>query len=131
MSGQLSTVGETNALGGVITGTQYLALLTTAPTVATTPATMVEYSVTGYSRQVCAFGSASGTPSQVANTSAITFGALTGATGATVVGYWALVTSASGTTGSLVAFGSLTPSVTPSAGSTVTVAIGACTVSIN
>jgi hypothetical protein len=135
MPGELSTAGANIALDAA-TGratqtarTMYLALLTAAPTDSTTVATMTEYAATGYSRVACAMGAPTGDPATTANTGVLTFGPLTGANGSTAITHCALVSSASGTSGDLVAYWTLTASRTPAAGDSVSVAIGALTLS--
>jgi len=138
MAGKLSYVGAGYALD-IVTGraagpgarTTYLALLTAAPTAATTPATMTEYAPTGgYSRQAMAMGTPAGTPRVAANTAALTFGPFTGTVTGTVT-HWAEVSSASGTTGDLVSYGDFASSRTPAVGDSLSVAIGAITVGID
>jgi hypothetical protein len=137
MAGKLTVVGAGIALDGMSGRTNitarnlYLALLTAPASVTTTPATMTEYAATGYSRQLCAMGTPSGTPRVIANTAGLSYGPLTGANGTTAVTYWALVSTASGTTGECVAFGDMVTPRTPAASDTLTAAIGSITVSID
>lgn len=136
MAGKLSLVGAANALDGALgrvtqtARTVYLAFLTAAPTATTTNATMTEYAATGYARQAIAQAAPTGTPRLSANSAALTFGPFTAGTGATI-GWWAIVSSASGTTGDFIAYGDLTSTRTPAVGDTVTAAIGSFTVSID
>lgn len=136
MTGKLNVVGAGYGLDAatgratVTARTVYLALLTAAPTVSTTLATMTEYAKTGYSRQACAMSTPSGTPRVSSNTALITFGPLSGADG-TAITHWALVSAASGTVGDVVAQGDFASSRSPAAGDSVAVAIGAITVSID
>jgi hypothetical protein len=137
MAGKLTVVGAgiaLDAMSGRATQTPrnlYLALLTAPASVTTTPATMTEYAATGYTRQLCAMGTPSGTPRVIANTAGLSYGPLTGANGTTAVTYWALVSTASGTTGECVAFGDMVTPRTPAASDTLTAAIGSITVSID
>lgn len=137
MSGKLTYVGAAYALDAAMgraaapVRNLYLALATTSPTQTTTPASLVEYVTTGYSRQLCAMGAASGTPRLEANTSAFSFGPLTAADGTTIVGYWALLSAPSGTTGDVVAYGDFPVPRTPTAGQSLTVAVGAITVALD
>lgn len=137
MPGELSSTGATSALEAALgrttatARTTYLALLTAAPTDATTPATMTEYAAAGYSRQSVTWGAGSGDPVTCANTNAITFGPITGADGAVIITHAALVSSASGTTGDLVYYWTLNASRTPASGDSITVAVGALTASLD
>jgi hypothetical protein len=118
MPGQLSTVGANNALDGALgrvtqtARTVYIALLTAAPTDATTNATMTEYTATGYARQSVAWAAPSGDPSATSNSGTLTFGPFTAGTGATVT-HIACVSSASGTSGDFIAYWTLDASRTP------------------
>jgi hypothetical protein len=104
MAGEFSTVGANYALD-IVTGrnagpgarTTYLALLTSAPTDATTLATMAELSATGYSRQSVTWTAPSGDPSSTNNSGTITFGPFT--SDPANVTHCALVSASSGTTG--------------------------------
>jgi hypothetical protein len=137
MAGKLSYVGAGNALDGTLgratqtLRTLYLALLTAAPTGSTTTATMTEYAATGYARQAIAMTTPSGTPRVSSNSAVLNFPAFTGATGSTAITYWALVSASTGTSGDLVAWGDFTTSRTPAANDSVSVAIGAITVTID
>lgn len=115
MPGELSTVGANIALDAV-TGraaaalrTTHLALLTAAPTDATTLDTMTELSATGYARQplaAAAWNAPSGDPSSTSNSGAITFGPFT--TDPANVTHCALVSPLSGTTGDFLMHWALT-----------------------
>jgi hypothetical protein len=137
MAGKLSYIGAANALDGTLgRATQtargmYLALLTTAPTAASTMVTMTEYSAAGYARQAVTLSVPSGTPRLASNSAVLNFPAFTGANGSTAITYWALVSAVSGTAGDLVAWGDFTTSRTPAANDSVSVAIGAITVTID
>lgn len=137
MAGKMNIVGAANALDGALgratqtSRTVYLMLLTAAPTVSSTIASVTEYSATGYARQAIAMGTPSGTPRVSANTAVLTFGPLSGANGTTAVTHWAIVSASSGTSGDVIAQGDFTASRTPAAGDSLTVAIGAITVSID
>lgn len=124
MPGEFSNDGAYKALDAVTgratvtSATKYLALLTAAPSDTTTPATMTEYGATGYSR-ASLNTSAWTTPAlngssipETSNSGTITFGPFTAGTGATVT-HCALVTSASGTTGTIEAIWTLDNSRTP------------------
>lgn len=122
MAGEFSDAGGSRALDAVTgratvsSATTYLALLTAAPTDTTTPATMSEVTYTGYSRQAVTWSTpalnASNVP-ETSNSATITFGPFTAGTGSTIT-HCAIVTSASGTTGSIYAWWSLDASRTPS-----------------
>jgi hypothetical protein len=137
MAGKLTVVGAGLGLDGslgrstVASRTLYLALLVAAPNVSSTPSSMSEYVATGYGRQACAMGVPSGTPRVAANTALLTYGPLTGANGLTTITHWALVSSSSGTTGEMVAFGDFNTTRTPASGDSATVSIGAITVGID
>lgn len=103
MPGEFSTFGANIALDAV-TGratqtarTTYLALLTAAPTDATTLATMTELSATGYARQTVTWTAPSGDPSATSNSAQLTFGPFT--TDPANVTHCACVSASSGTTG--------------------------------
>lgn len=137
MAGKLSHVGAGLALDGstgratVTARTTYLALLTAAPTQASTLATMAEYAATGYARVACTFGAPSGTPRVISNSGAVNFAAFTGANGSTVITHWALVSAAAGTTGDFLAYGDLTTPRTPQAGDTASFAAGALDIQLD
>lgn len=139
MAGEFSDAGGLKALDAVTgratisSATTYVALLTAAPTDTTTPATMTEYTATGYSRQTAAFSvpalNASNVP-ESSNTGVLTFGPFTAGTGATI-SHCALVTSASGTTGEIRAWWSLDTSRTPSTNDSLQFAIGALKIAVD
>jgi hypothetical protein len=121
MPGEFSDQGSFKALDAVTgratvtSATTYLALLTAAPTDTTTLAGLTEFAATGYSRQSVTWSSPALNGSSVpetSNSATITFGPFAAGTGATV-SHAALVTAASGTTGSIVAWWSLDTSRTP------------------
>jgi hypothetical protein len=138
MAGKLTNYGAgvgLDAADGRATQTAktiYMALVSVAPTAASTPATITEVTWTGYARQAIAMGAPSGSPMTAANTTALTFGPFTAGVGSTAVGY-VLVDSSSGTTGNAVAYDAAPTggSRTPVVGDSITVAIGAVTVQIN
>lgn len=135
MPGELSDKGADIALDAVsgratqTARTMYLALLTAAPTDATTPATMTEYSAAGYARPTFTptTPAASGGVRRFSNSAQITIGPLTGANGSTAITHAALVSSASGTTGDLVCFWTLDASRTPAANDSIQIAANAFT----
>lgn len=87
------------AVSGVTT---YLALLTSDPTGLTTVAALTEDTTSGYSRQTMTWGSPTAAyPSVIANTNLVVFGPYS-ANMALAAQWVALVTSASGTGGSLL-----------------------------
>lgn len=133
MTGALTDKGADIALDAM-TGratqtarTVYLALLTADPTRTGTPASMSEYSATGYARVAYtpATPATTGSNRKSGNTGAITFGPLTGATGSVSVTHLGLVSSASGTTGDLVYRWAVDTARSPAAGDSITVAIDA------
>jgi hypothetical protein len=134
MPGEFSTPGATKALDAVTgratvtTRTTYLALLTTAPTDATTMATMVEVFTpgsSGYNRVAVTWSAPTGDPASTSNTGTLTFGTFT-ADPANIVGC-ALVDAATGTAGTVEATWTLTAARDPAIGDTVTFAPGALT----
>lgn len=132
MTGRMTTKGDQLALdactGVAPSVTMYLALLTAAPAVAATPATITEYAATGYARQACAMTAGSAAdPSVSSNTVQLTFGPLSGATGLTAVTHAALVSSASGTTGYCSFTWELNAPRTPAAGDSLQVGAGQLT----
>jgi hypothetical protein len=137
MAGKLNVVGAGYGLDAAMgratvnARTLYLALLTTIPSQTSTPASMVEYTATGYARQICAMSVPAGTPRVASNTATLTFGPLTGANNVTQIVGWALVSTASGTTGDMVAQGDLTVARTPAANDQLAVSPGSITVQID
>ena len=79
-------------------GSTYLALLTADPGPGATMAAMNEDATTGYTRQLVVWGTPVGSPPVTSNVGQITVGPYT-ADQADPVTHYALVTSASGTTG--------------------------------
>lgn len=135
MPGEASTVGAGKALDA-ITGratatarTTYLALLTAAPGDATTIATMSELSTAGYSRQAVTWSTPSGDPQATSNTAAITFGAFTA--DPPNVTHLALVSAASGTTGDFLYYWTADTARDAATGDSISVAIGALTMSLD
>lgn len=139
MPGEFSDTGGKRALDAV-TGratvtarTTYLALLTAAPSDATTDGTitMSEYAATGYSRQTVTWT----TPSLISllpatqNQTSMTFGPFTAGTGATI-SHAALVSASTGTAGDLLAWWALDTSRTPATNDAITIAANALTLSV-
>lgn len=106
--------------------TTYIALCTTLPTSASTGATIVEATYTGYARIATSgdWGSpTSATPCTIFNSSAITFAACTGST-STIVGF-AIVDSVTTGAGNVIAWGSCTSTVISTTQTPATFAINA------
>lgn len=129
MAGEASTVGAGKALDA-ITGratqtarTMYLALLSAAPTDATTMVTMVEITTAGYARQTVAFTAPSGDPEVTSNTAILTFGPFTA--DPPIVTHAALVSATTGTVGDLTYFWTWDVSRDAASGDSLTVAVGA------
>ena len=129
MAGEMSTVGAGKALDAA-TGratqtarTMYLALLTTAPTDASTMATMVEVTAAGYARQTVAFTAPSGDPQVTSNTALLTFGPFTA--DPPNVTHAALVSAATGTVGDLTYWWTWDVARDAATNDSLTVAIGA------
>lgn len=115
MAGELSTVGAQYALDYVTgralpytaTRTTYLALLSAAPTDASTLATMTEISTSGYARQAVTWTAAtSANPSVTQNSGTITFGPFTADPPSAT--HCALVSASSGTVGDFLMWWTLT-----------------------
>ena len=127
-SGEFSGAGAAIALDAIFNSpTVYLALLTAAPSDSTTPATMTEEDDATYSRQnvTSSFADSadnSGVQRVVSNAD-ITFGPWT-AEASSAITHCALVTSSSGTSGSIYYFWEFATSKTPGAGDTLTIASG-------
>lgn len=139
MAGELSTVGSQKALDAILgtttlsSRTMYIALLTAAPTDATTMSTMTELTTpgtNGYDREICAWDAATSADPPVAdNTSLITFGPFTSDLGN--VTHLALVSAATGTAGDLVAYWTADVAKDPANGDSITIAAGALTMSLD
>jgi hypothetical protein len=112
--------------------TMYLCALTADPTRTGTMATMTEYAATGYARQAYtpSAPATSGNNRLTNNTNTITFGPLTGATGAVAITHLALVSAATGTAGDLVARWAVDASRSPAAGDSISVAISGVSASL-
>lgn len=129
MPGEAAQVGAQLGLDA-ITGraataarTMYLALLTAAPTDATTMATMAELTTAGYARQSVAWTAPSGDPATESNSAKITFGPMTG--DAPNVTHAALVSAATGTAGDLTFHWALDAPKDPAINESIEVAVGA------
>ncbi|HEX8489295.1 MAG TPA: hypothetical protein VF642_12175 [Propionibacteriaceae bacterium] len=136
MPGEASTTGAGIALDAM-TGratqtarTTYLALLSAAPTDSTTVATMSEVTTAGYGgRKAVTWSAPTGDPQVTSNTNAMTFGAFTADPPS--VGWLALVSSASGTTGDLIYFWTVDSARDAAIGDSITVAVGAVSMSLD
>lgn len=129
MSGEASSFGAGAALDAM-TGratqtarTTYLALLTAAPTDATTNATMAEVTTAGYARQAVTWAAPSGDPRVTSNTALLTFGPFTA--DPPNITHAALVSSASGTSGDFIYWWTLDNARDAANGDSLTVAVGA------
>lgn len=129
MAGEASTVGAGKALDAIsgratqTARTMYLALLSTVPTDATTMATMVEITTAGYARQTVAWSAPTGDPQVSSNTALLTFGPFTADPPS--VGWAALVSAASGTSGEFVYWWTLDTARDAGVNDSLTVAVGA------
>ena len=132
MPGQFSDAGSNKALDAVTgratvsSATTYLALLTSAPGDTTSLGSMAEYTATGYSRQAVSWAAPSLNVSNVpetSNSATVTFGPFTAGTG-DVITHAALVSAASGTSGSILAWWELDNARTPSTNDSVEVTSG-------
>jgi len=140
MAGEFSDTGGKRALDAV-TGratvtsrATYLALLTAAPSDATTDGTITvtEYAATGYSRQTVTWSAPALNGSSIpesSNTGILTYGPFTAGTGG-VVTHAALVSAASGTSGDMLAWWNLDTSRTPAVNDSITVAASALKLSV-
>lgn len=135
MAGELSTVGANNALDGAFgrvtqtARTVYLALLTAAPTDASTLATMAEVTTSGYARQTCAFTAPTGDPSSTNNSAQLTFGPFTA--DPPNVTHCALVSASSGTSGDFIAWWALDVAKDAATNESIQVAIGGLTMTLD
>lgn len=126
MTGEASTAGANialDAMAGRATQTArtvYVALLTSAPTDATTLGTMAELSATGYSRQAFTASAPSGDPSETHNTNVITFGPFS--SDPANVTHLALVSSASGTSGDFIFYWTAASARDAASGDSITIA---------
>ncbi len=136
MPGEFSTLGANYALdvatgrsAGPAARTMYLALLTAAPTDATTMGTMTEVTTAGYARQSVAFTAPSGDPSSTSNSATLTFGPFTA--DPPLITHCALVSAATGTTGDLTMHWALTTARDPATNDSVSFAAGALVMSLD
>lgn len=108
----------------------YMALCTTAPTDASTGATLVEATYTGYARkEILATDLSAANGSGKTNSAAITFAACTGST-STIVGF-AVCDSATTGAGNVLLWGTTTSKVIDTSNTPATVAIGALVVTLD
>lgn len=133
MPGEASSVGAgiaLDAMSGRATQsarTTYLALLTAAPTDASTIASLAELTTAGYARQAVTWSAPTGDPRVTSNTATITFGPLTA--DPPNVTHAALVSAASGTTGDLIYFWTLDAAKDAAINESMQAAAGAFTMS--
>lgn len=139
MAGQFSDAGSNKALDAVTgrvtvsSATTYLALLTAAPLDTTALSGVSEYAATGYGRQAVTWSAPTLNGSSVpetSNTGALTFGPFTAGTGATIT-HCALVTAASGTSGSVLVYWNLDSPRTPSTNDSIEVSTGNLKLSVD
>lgn len=130
--GTLTTAGKTLILtSGVPSTGWYLALVNSDPSAFTTMSQVAaaEVSVAGYARVAITNGTPSG--GSVANTNALATPALTGANNTTALVGYAIVTASSGTSGTLVAVGTVSGAdLTPAANEAPKIAAGALTIAL-
>ena len=135
MAGEASTAGAAFMLDyasgrsqTLAARTRYVALLTAAPTDATTMASMAEVETpasNGYDREIAAWTVPTGDPSSTENTALITFGPSTALW--TEVTHCALVSALTGTAGDFMWWWALDVAKTAASGDSITVAAGALT----
>ena len=139
MPGQFSDAGSNRALDAVTgratvsSATSYLALLTSAPGDTTSLSGLAEYGATGYSRQAVTWESPTLNGSNVpetSNTATVSFGPFTSSATGTIT-HAALVTAASGTTGSVLAWWELDASRTPSTNDSLEITSGNLKLSVD
>lgn len=140
MPGELTRQGQIDALNGSFKNTTqtaatvYLALCTADPGKAPDVASINELSATGYARQAIAPGAGWGgptnaDPSVISNASVITFGPFT--TDPVNVTHCALVTSSSGTGGSVIAKWTLDVAKDAAVNESIQFAISALTMAVD
>jgi hypothetical protein len=124
---KLSNVGDAYALD-YVTGravpytaprNTYLMLLTSPPTDQSTISTLVELSIGGYARQVMVWSAATGQPATTSNGASIVFGPFTFASAP--IGWAALVSVSSGTTGDFLMWWSFNISQSLAVGQSLTI----------
>lgn len=139
MPGQFSDAGSNRALDAVTgratvsSATTYLALLTSAPTDTTALSGLSEYGATGYSRQAVTWSSPALNGSSVpetSNSATLTFGPFTASATGTIT-HAALVSAASGTSGSVLAWWELDASRTPSTNDSLEITAGNLKLSVD
>lgn len=135
MAGELSTAGANIALDAA-TGratqtarTTYLALLSAAPTDASTLVSMTEITTAGYSRQSVTWGAPTGDPASTANTNVLTFGPFSA--DPPNVTHCALVSAATGTAGDFIMWWALTVAKDAANGESITFAASALTMTLD
>lgn len=139
MPGEFSDAGSNRALDAV-TGratvssqTTYLALLTSAPTDTSAISALSEYGATGYSRQAVTWSSPALNGSNVpetSNSATLSYGPFTASVSGTI-SHAALVSAASGTSGSVLAWWSLDASRTPSTNDSLEITAGNLKLSVD
>jgi hypothetical protein len=131
MPGQPTTAGAVKMLDGLngrVTqnaGTTYLALFITAPDDTGAGTEITTAGTNGYSRQAVTWGAPSGDPSVAANTNLITFGAFS--SNLPEVPHLALMSAATG--GTMLYYWTADAPKDPDNGDSITVDIGALTMS--
>lgn len=136
MPGELSNVGAGYALD-IVTGrnagpgvrTTYLALLSAAPTDATTLGTMSEIATAGYARQSVTWTAPTGDPRSTENSATLTFGPFTA--DPPNVTHCALVSAASGTTGDFLMHWALDTAKDAATDESIEFAAGALTMTLD
>lgn len=128
MAGEFSTAGSNIGLDAV-TGratqtsrTTYLALLSAAPTDASTLASMTEISTAGYARQTVAWTAPTGDPASTNNSALLTFGPFSA--DPPNVTHCALVSASSGTSGDFLMWWALDVAKDAAINESIQVAIG-------
>jgi hypothetical protein len=135
MPGEATSVGAGFALDGLngratrTARTTYIALCTVAVTDTDTLASITEVTTAGYARQSVTWGAPSGDPQVSANTNALTFGPFTADPPS--IGFLALVSAASGTSGDLLYRWTADTARDGITNDSITIAIGALTMSLD
>lgn len=135
MAGEFSTVGSGYGLD-IVTGrnagpgarTTYLAMLSAAPTDASTLATMTEIGTSGYARQSIAWTAPSGDPAETHNSAVITF---TFTADPANITHAAIVSASSGTTGDFLMWWALDNARDAGAGESISFPISSVSMTLD
>src|SRR6478735_4819508 len=135
MPGEATSVGAGHALDGLngratkTARATYVALLTVALTDTDTMASMTEVTTAGYARQSVTWSAPTGDPQVASNTNAMTFGPFTA--DPPNIGFLGLVSVATGTAGELLYRWTADTARDGVTNDSITIAIGALTMSLD